>query len=223
MAIVSSNGLKFLMSTGATTPGTVTATAITNAKPAVVTTADTTGMKDGQAVSVSAPTMPSIDGKTFIVSGLTSTEFTLKGSDATPDSAGTAGTFTWYDSAVDMVPLCLSSVGFTQDSSTPISVANFCDPSASIPGLPPQAPTLALTGYLDAADKGYCALLQAEKDTLQRLFHIIFPGGNGDLVANGQVSSVIFSDIPLEGSVAWTAEVTLASKAEHILDCAATP
>lgn len=219
MAVVSTNGLRFLMSNGTTIPAKVTATAITAAKPAVVTVADTTGMKDGQAVTVNAPLMPSIDKQTFIVGSLSATEFTLVGSDATADNAGTAGEFTYYDDTIDMVPLCLTSIGFTQDASSPISVASFCNPSASIPGLPPQAPTLSVTFYLDVSDAGYCALLKAEEDTLERLFHIVFPGGNGDLVARGQVSSVIISDLPLEGSAALTAEITLSTKAMHRFNC----
>lgn len=218
MAVVSTNGLKFLMSTG-TTPATITATAISNAKPAVVTCASTAGMKDGQLVEVSAPTMPSIDKKMFVVGNLTGTTFELTGSDSSGDTAASAGTITYYDEAVDMVPLCLSSIGFTQDTSTPISVANFCEPSASIPGLPPQAPTLSVTFYLDVASKGYCELLKAEADTLARKFQIVFPGGNGDMVAEGQVSSVIISDLPLEGSAAMTAEITLLAKAMHRFNC----
>lgn len=219
MAIVANTGLKFYMSNGTTTPAKVTATGITATKPAVVTCASTAGMKDGMPVTVNAPLMPSIDKQTFIVGSLSATEFTLVGSDATADNAGTAGEFTYYDDTIDMVPLCLSTVGFTQSTSSPIATPTFCDPSAAVSGPPPTAPQLSLGFYLDASDAGYCALLKAEEDTLQRLFHIVFPGGNGDLIMHGSVNSVIISDLPIEGASGLMAEVTLASKARHRFNC----
>lgn len=218
MPIAATTGLKFYMSKG-TTPATITATAVSNAKPALVTCASTAGMKDGQLVTVALPSMPSIDKKSFIVGGLTGTTFQLIGSDSSGDTAAASGTFTYYDKAIDMVPLCLANIGFTQETSSPIATPNFCDPSAAVSGPPPTAPQLTLGFYIDATDAGYCELLKAEEDTLIRMFQLALTGGNGDVVMTGQVNSVILTEIPVEGAVMGQAEVTLSSKAMHRFIC----
>lgn len=219
MSVRATNGLTVHMSNGTTSPATVTATGITNAKPAVVTAADTSGMEDGQMVTMSGTKMASLDGKTFIVGGLTATTFELIGSDAVADTAGVAGTATYYDDVTDMVPLCLSSIAVNAETSSPISVGTFCDGSAQIPGPDAAAGSYELGFFLDKDSAGYCALLKAEADGLERMLKITFPG-NGDLVAKGVVSGVVFTDVPLEGSVSLTATVTLSSKPVHVFNCA---
>jgi len=213
--VKSTKGLTVFMS-GTTTPAKVVPTGISKAAPAVVTVADSTGMADGQVVSIIGSGFPELDGQLFIVGGLTATEFTLIGSDTTA-STGTIGTTpeaVYVDDAKDMVGLCLSTIGINAETATPISVATFCDPTASIPGAEAGAGTLDLGFYVDIQSDGYKALLAAEADGNERIFKITFPG-NGDLVMRGIVSSVTITDIPLDGSAAVTAQVTLSSKPKH--------
>lgn len=215
MTVKATKGLTIFMSNG-TTPANNTATAVSNAKPAVVSTASTTGMKDGQVVHMTGTGMPSIDGKDFIVANLVAdTSYELLGSDASNETApAAAGTGAFYDDTVDLVKLCLSSIGINPESGSPVSVATFCDPTATVPGLEGGAGTLDLGFYLDKDSTGYAALLKAEADGNERIFVINFPS-NGTLIARGTVGSLNFTDIPLEGSAALTAQVTLSSKPVH--------
>jgi len=215
MSVKSTKGLTVYMS-GTTTPAKVVPTAITKAAPAVVSVTSSTGMADGQLVAISGTGFPELDGEMFIVGALTPTEFKLIGSDTTA-TAGTLGTSpeaTYMDVTTDMDALCLATIGINAETSTPISVATFCDPTASIPGVEAGAGTLDLGFYVDTTSPGYKALLVAEADGNERVFVINFPS-NGDLVMRGIVSSVTITDIPLDGSAAVTAQVTLSSKPKH--------
>ena len=215
MSVRATKGLKFLMS-GTTTPAALTITGATAAKPSLVTLASTTGMADGQLVTMSGTSLASLDGKTFVVGSLIAdTSFVLVGSDASKEAGAAAGgTATFYDDAIDMTNLCLSAIGVNAETSSPISVGTFCDVTATIPGLEAGAGTLDLSFYLDKDSTGYAALLAAEADGNAREFKIEFPQ-NGYLTMVGIVGSVTFTDIPLDGSAALTAQVTLSSKPVH--------
>jgi hypothetical protein len=218
--ITSTKGLKIYLETGGTTLATVTATAVTNAKPAMVTVsaADFAKVSDGMAVAVAGTGMPSLDGKTFVVGnkgGGGGDDFELTGSDASGDAAGTAGNLSLYSDTADMTPICASAIGVNRDTPSSISVGTFCDTTATIPGAPPSAGELTLDGFIDIADNGYKLLLAAEKDGTARTIKIVFPS-NGYLLAKGTVSSVQITDIPLEGAVSFSATMTLSSAATHL-------
>jgi len=214
MSVKSTKGLILQMS-GTTTPAKVVPTAISSAKPAVVTVA-TTGMADGQVVTVSGTGFPELDGQAFIVGGMSATEFELIGSDtsATTGTLGATPAIDYYIDATDFISLCMNDITINGETSTPISVATFCDPTATIPGIEAGAGTIDLGLYLDIQAAGYAALLAAEADGNERLFRIKFPD-NGDLIMRGIVSSVSFTDIPLDGSAALVAQVTLSTKPVH--------
>jgi len=215
MSVKSTKGLIVQMS-GTTTPASVVPTAISKAAPAVVTVASTTGMVNGQLVAISGTGFPELDGELFIVGALAAAEFELIGSDTTAATAtlGATPKADYYIDATDMTGLCLSSIGVNAETASPVSVATFCDPTATIPGLEGGAGTLDLGFYMDIASDGYKALLVAEADGNERLFKVEFPG-NGAMVMRGIVSSVNVTDIPLEGSAALVARVTLSSKPDH--------
>ncbi|RLC39118.1 hypothetical protein DRH27_00530 [Candidatus Falkowbacteria bacterium] len=216
MGVTNTKGLKVLMSTG-TVPGAVIPTAITSAAPAVVTVADTAGMADGQVVKMTDTGFEELDGQLFVVGGLTGTDFNLVGSDTTNTTGTLAVTplATYYDDTTDMEQLCLSTIGVNPETSTPVSVATFCDTSAQVDGIEAGAGTIDLGFWLDKDDAGYAALMAAESDSAERVFKITFPGGNGDMVFEGTVSGLNFTDIPLDGSPALIANITLVSKYEH--------
>ncbi len=213
MAATSTKGLKILMQKAGVTPATVTATGVTNAKPAVVTVASTSGMADGQAVKVEGTTMPSLDGQTFVVANMTGTSFELLGSDASGDSAGTGGTFTYFTDA-DMVSLCASDITVNPETSSPISVATFCDATAQVSGQEAAAGTLDMPLYIDSTNDGYSELIKANDDALSRQFIVVLPG-NGYMTFDGVVSTFSWSAFPLEGAVERTATITLSSSPTH--------
>lgn len=218
MSVSSTDGLRVLMSNG-TPPETIEVTEVTNAKPAVAIAADTTGMADGQLVTMSGTGLKSIDGKTFAVGQLTGITFELVGSDASGEAAeATSGTAAYYDDDTDMVDLCLATITPNVTVPASIPVPTFCDSTQQVPGNEPPAGDVGMTLYLDIEDPGYCALLDAEKDRLERMFKIEFPN-NGVMEMEGVVSSIQFTSVPLEGSVELTATVTLSAKPVHLFDC----
>ncbi|RLC36040.1 hypothetical protein DRH27_05850, partial [Candidatus Falkowbacteria bacterium] len=99
-------------------------------------------------------------------------------------------------------------------TSSPVSVATFCDVTAQVPGIEAGAGTIDLGFWNDITDPGYAALKDAENDGDLRVFKIEFPD-NGNLVFEGIVAGVNFTDIPLDGSPALIANITLLNKSEH--------
>jgi len=226
VATRNTKGLKFFMSGKATAVSVALAAAdeISNAKPAVVTVAATTGIAVGDIITPLATGWPELDGKTFIVANLVAdTSFELQGSDTTGQAAPLvlaagplpAVTFDVLDEAFSLEQLCLSSIGINPETASPVSVGTFCDPTATVPGIEAGAGTLDLGFFLDKDSVGYAALLKAEADGNVHTFKIDFPN-NGSLIMRGTVSGLNFTDIPMEGAVSLVANVTLASKPVHI-------
>ena len=136
------------------------------------------------------------------------------GSDTTDD----AGAFLAGDPMLayqqdDMEILCLSQFEITTETPDTVSVATFCDPSASIPAQTTQAGTVAIAGYIDVADPGYEEIIQADEDGLTRNFSVYLPG-NGYLVFPGIVSGLGYA-VPLEGGQGYSATIVLGSKPDH--------
>lgn len=218
MSVRSTKGLKIYMSKGLAPNGIVTSTAITNTAPAVVTVDDATGLVNGQPISVSGTGMTSLDGKTFVVAELDggANEFTLLGSDASAEAApGTAGNFAYF-SGTDLTLLCLAEIGINQETPGAVAIGTFCNPSQSVPATVVAAGTIDLRGYMDTQDAGYAALIAAEADGENRILEIQFPGDGGYLIAQGVISAMGLSDIPIDGAAAYTAQLTLSTKPVHL-------
>jgi len=226
VATRNTKGLKFFMSGKAAAVSVALAAAdeISNAKPAVVKVAATTGIANGDMITPKDTGWPELDGKTFLVANLVAdTTFELQGSDTAAQSAPLvlvagplpAVTFDVLDEAFSLEQLCLSTIGINSETASPVSVGTFCDPTATVPGIEAGAGTLDLGFFLDKDSKGYAALLAAEADGNPRSFKIDFPE-NGSLVMTGTVSGLNFTDMPLEGAISLVANVTLASKPVHI-------
>lgn len=216
MTVRNTKGLTIEISKGAPTLLSLVPTAITKAKPAEVTVADTTGAKDGDVVTISGSGFAELDGKSFIVDGLTGTTFDLLGSDTT-GSAGTLGASPKADVTVagDMVNVCASEISLASEQASPVGTPTFCDPTSTVPGAVAGAGTLSLSIWNDKDDLGYHELLAAEADGNPRFVKIMFPG-NGYLLANGTVSDLTFTDIPIEGSPSIAANIVLSSKPVHL-------
>lgn len=216
MGVQNTKGLTIDISKGAPTLLSLVPTAITKAKPAEVTVADTTGAKDGDVVSISGSGFTELDGKSFIISGLTGTTFDLLGSDTT-GSAGTLGTTPKADVTIDgdMIHVCANEISISSEPPAPVGVPSFCDPSQTIPGSVSEAGTLTLGLWNDITAVGYSELLDAEIDGVKRFIRVMLPG-NGYLLFEGVVNNVSFTDIPIEGSAAITANIVLATKPKHL-------
>lgn len=216
MAASTSKGVTIdMVKTGAT--GTaITVTAVTKAKPVVVTAANT--LKDGDIVVFpqGATGLKEIDGKRFIVDSASGTDFELLGSDATGSTdtfAAGAKTPMGY-AAADLVRMCWSSLGFNPEAPQTISVGTFCDPSAQISSTVTGAGTVDFAGYVDIKAADYIAMVEAEADGGAHEFRIALPN-NGYIAFNASVASLTV-DVPLEGAVAYSGSLTLMSKPVHL-------
>jgi len=215
MAVVSTKGLKIWISRAAGTPTDLVPTAISDADPAVITVASTAGMANGDIVHFSGTGFPELDGKSGIVGGLTGTTFQAIGRDTT-GSAGVLGPdpVASFYALGDMCELCLSAIDIGDNAPSPVSVATFCNPVASVPGNP-QPATIGFSGYIDVEDECYGEMLAAVADGLPRQLKIDFPGGNGYLVTEVIIGSNNYA-IPLEGSASYTFTSTQTTSLEHL-------
>jgi hypothetical protein len=219
MAASSSKGITVYLSKGSATAAEQTISAITAAKPAVLTLASTAGFVKGDVVKIMGTGIPKLDGKIFTVGavvGAATNTIELVGSDLTgvtiPPLTATAKAQHW--NATDMVTLCLSTLGINAETPGTVSVGTFCDPSASIPSVVTQAGTMTLGGYIDNTDLGYAELLLAEIDNKSRILDIKLPGSLGSIVAEVTIGSVIY-DLPIDGGLAFSASAALATKPVH--------
>jgi hypothetical protein len=216
MAASTSKGVTVCMTKTGSTGTAITVTAVSKAKPAEITATNTLSDGDVVVFPTGATGFSEIDGKTWVVSGATGAKFSLVGSDttgATATFAAGANTPKGYKAA-DMVCLCWSSLGFNPESPQTISVGTFCDPSAQIASSVTGAGTVDFGGYVDITADDYKALVAAELDGGVHDFRITLPN-NGFIVFKGSISSLNV-DVPLEGAVAYSGQITLSSKPRHL-------
>lgn len=221
----STKGTKVCVLKGSAAATSLTPTAITKAKPAVVTVADVTGLSVGDIVTfpatgaTGASGLSSLDGKSWIISSIAAVgnTFTLAGSDSTADTGTLSGTaaVSAYPNAANMLCLCLSSITFNPESANTVSVATFCDPTATIPSQVVGAGTIDIGGYVDITDPGYIELLAAQADGKSRTWRITLGNGQGYIVYDG-ILSTLSLDLPLDGAVAYSGTITLGSAYRHL-------
>jgi len=210
----STKGLKMWLG-GATAPVALVPTAISKAKPAMVTVANTA--KAGDMVYVSTSGFPEIDGKWFTVGTPTVTNFLLVGSDTTLSTGTLAATpaLQLYAQTAMFDLSCLAkTITFNSDAPAAIQAGTYCDPSLAItsPIIPPT--TIEFGGNINIADPAYPALLKAEQDGAERPFDIVLPFAQGDIVAPAVVSMVTW-DLPVDGVQGFSATMTCGSKPVH--------
>jgi hypothetical protein len=186
---------------------------------AVVTLADVATIKvhDIIVVDVGATGFPEIDGKEWTVGAVdgTTKTLTLNGTDLSGTTATLVASPKMKHYASDqMTCLCLSTLEFQQEKGATISVATFCDPSASIPSASTTAGTIDIGGFVDVKSADYKALLAAEADGLERIYRIKLPD-NGEIVFPGIISTFGWQ-IPIDGAIAWTASLALGSRPRHL-------
>lgn len=214
---ISSKGVAMYLTKGAAEPTVVEPTAITKAAPAVIS-AVAPGAAVGQLVRVNNSGFTSLDGKLFSVSAVDAGAgtFTLLGSDTTdePGAMSDDAEVEMWD-ATDLVRLCLTSFTFNPETPGTTSVGTYCNPSATLPAVATSAGTATLGGWIDKDDAGYKELVLAAKDAAQRIFSIVLPQAQGEIVAPISFSNIAW-DIPLDGGMAFTANGALGSAPVHL-------
>ena len=216
MTASTSKGVTIDMVKTASTGTALTVTAVTKANPANITAANT--LVDGDIVVFphGATGLKEIDGKRFIVTNASATDFDLLGCDTTASTdtfAAGADTPKAFG-ATDMTRMCWSSLAFNPEAPQTISVGTFCDPSAQIASTVVGAGTVDFSGYVDTTAPDYLAMILAEADGGAHEFRIALPN-NGYIVFNASVSALNI-DVPLEGAVAYSGSLTLLTKPHHL-------
>ena len=215
MATVSTKGLVIRMENNANTRTPITITAVSAAAPAVVSAA--TPPADGTIIYVPENIgVTEIAGKFFISGNAGVGDFELLESDTTAGTSGlltSAGMQGLVTSSM-MTIICASAI--TVDNNVPgtISVATFCDPSASIPATVTELGNVTLSVFHDLADAGFQLLKAAGESATgnTRAMTITFPNAGGVLISSGVISSFGLADVPLDGAAAWQATFALATR-----------
>jgi hypothetical protein len=221
----SSEGVAMYLSVGAAVPATVEPTAITAADPTEVTAAPPVAPAQPfalqQVVFCRDTGFPELDDKYFTIASLIGTApditgFTLLGAD-TEDSAGVLGPIAEMDvyASDDMVKMCLNNFTFnlTAPSSTP--AGTYCNPTATLSAPPTSVGTATLLGWIDVDDPAYVELLKAEDDGETRVFTIVLPDNQGQIVAALVITGITWT-IPLTGGMGFTASADLKAKPRHL-------
>lgn len=210
----STKGLQIWFGSGAA-PTPIVPTAITKAKPAMVTAANTAVL--GDVVYVSSSGFPELDGKWFPVGNPTAAEFELVGSDTTASTGALGGTPTLeiYEKGDAFDLSCLAkAITFNSDAPAAIQAGTYCDPSLAItsPILPPT--TVEFGGNINVADPAYGELIKASEDGISRVVDIVLPFAQGDIVAPA-VTSLVTWDLPVDGVQGFTATMTCSTAPKH--------
>jgi hypothetical protein len=213
MAAKNSKGIQVCITgdVAATPAKTITAIAA-GTKPNSVDVTATGTYVIGDVVKFGDVGYASLSNKSFPVTALSTGGFEI--GNVSLGSGGLAATPTVeHFDASDFTCLCLSSIGIQSETPATISVATFCDPTASIPGSSGAAGTLNFAGFVDVTAKDYPALVAAVEDGKERIIRISLPG-NGYITAPLTISSLTW-DLPLDGAIGFSGSATLAAKAKH--------
>ena len=223
MTAKNTKGVTVCMSKGTAVPTKLTPTAIAKSATvgdnrAEVKFTPTTGYKAGDVIKIPAggTGFAVIDGKTFTIGSVSAAGFTLNGTDWTVTPPGTLSSTPTMDHYLDadMVCLCLSDLKFNAEKGSTVSVATFCDPSASIPSASTTAGTVDVGGFVDVSTMDYKEIVKAEEDGVERIFRIMLPG-NGEITFPAIVSTLGWQ-VPIDGAVAWEAQLALGSRPRHL-------
>lgn len=220
MSATNNKNTKIKISGAYSTFTTLVPTAISLAKPAVVSLASVAGIAVGDPIKI--PTggtgFSELDGNLWVVGAVNTVGNTISllgsntvGSTGTLDATPTIQ----HAPASNMISLTCTLNEFTVNSETPgqISAATYCDPSAQISNPVFAAGNIQLRGNLDSADAGLAALLAAEADGLERLV-IAELQNNGYLIAPVEIT-VINYEIPIDNKQSFTSQMLMKSKMRY--------
>ena len=216
MTAKSTRGVRIDMVTG-TSGDSLTPTAVTKAKPAVLSVTSATGINPNDILKFASNStgMTELDGLPWIAGTVAGSTIPLPGSDLTGDSdVFAAGDPILVYQSTEMTRLCWSGMTFNPDTPETVSVGTYCDPTATIPGSTASAGTLDFTGYVDIEEPDYPAMLVAYENGTEHIFRVTIPN-NGTLVFSGVISSLNL-DIPINGATAYNGQIALSSRPRHL-------
>lgn len=175
MANISSQGTRIYIWDGVA-PSNHVITAVTKAKPAVVSVVSATGLAVGDIVVPSGTGFASIDDMPFRVSAVAALDITLEDSDTT-DEAGTAdaGDLDEYN----LIELCVANFNANQPAGATLDVTTMCDVARkTLTGLPGQG-TWTANGFWNVSDAAQLAARDAYRSQELQVFRAIFRDNSG--------------------------------------------
>jgi len=221
----STKGQKAFVLKGSATAAPLTPTAISKAAPAVVTVASVTGISAGDLITfpatgqAGASGFSELDGKTWVVGTVTTgaNTFTLLGSDTSASTGTLAGSpsISHYANATKMVSACFSEITLNVEAPNTVSVATFCDPTATIASNVVGAGTVDIAGFVDVSDAAYVELHKAYADGVARKWLVQMADSQGYIVMEGVLSQLVIG-MPLDGAYGFTGTITLSTKYRHL-------
>jgi hypothetical protein len=213
----STKGTKIHLAKSTAAAQVLAPTAISKAKPAVMTLGVTTGITKGDLLACVTTGFPELDGKSFVAGAVNAGSVELAGSDTTNSTGVLAGApvVNHFDDA-DMVDLttCLSDIAMAREAPSAIEAGTYADPTMTVPSAVVKAGTFTFKGQIDIRDAGYAEILLAENDGAQRQLRIDLPN-NGYIVAPVTVAMAM-QETPLSGSETFSGTMIMATKPRHL-------
>jgi hypothetical protein len=208
MAVKTQGTIVYIQTGALATP--VSITAITAANPPVVTTSAAHGYTNGDVVKITGVVgMQQVNNRAFVVAAASGSNFSLKGVDGTG--------YTTYVSGGSAAKATLSSIGEVREITSlggtepsEIDVSHLQSVAAEkLAGLPQQS-NITFTVWFDLATANHTALIKANEDLADRVFHFQRPGQwNMTSVAQVAGLNVAGGDV----NSAYSASVTLLNRA----------
>lgn len=228
---INTQDLKIVMSKASAAARTQDITNSTAAKPAQLTvsgTAYTGGAAIGNNDIIYVPdchAQPNLGRGWYLATGVGAGQLVATGSDTVGETWKAGETVTsqfWKDA--DLVEVCASSIDVQRSNATWIDAPTFCNRSQAVKSAVVEYGTVTFSGYVDVGSDTYKELHQAYITKGERFFGVIFGStlanaitSKQNLVAmKGTVQSIDF-EVPVDGAIAFTAEVKLASPAQHVI------
>lgn len=222
MSILSTKGLQLFIGNAGVTPVAIAAgdmTAISNANPAVLSIASTTGMAQGDLIIIKGTGNKHIDGMVFVAGTIVAdTSIVLTGLDlsaeAAPVDASTATGEVWGKTGMT-TKVCASEISINSGQPGTVSIATFCNPTASVPSVVVEAGSITISGFIDTADAGYAELLALEEEAKPVPFMIQLPSGQGFMVTEMTISGGSYT-VPIDGAVSFSVTGTMSQRLRHL-------
>ena len=212
MTAQSTEDVSIWITTGTPTKDTVSSA--TKAAPSNVTVGSASeSYSDGDLVYIYETESDNLNG-TWCAGNASGTTFDALSSNTTNDTVTVGSGYVDHYVQADLTKLCLSAININGTEPNTISVATFCEPTATIDSQVQEAGTLTMEGYVDVTSQDYPALYEAWQLGDERLIRIDLGPDQGWLVARGRVSSVNWS-VPIDGAIAYTFTMTLSEAFKH--------
>jgi hypothetical protein len=168
MAKIKSDAHLYLTATGAAEPAAVALTAITNAKPAVLSGVIPAEAANGDVLLINGTGEPLLDGYAFRIANLVAgVSAELDDFDGTRMAAAVAGgTFQLFSKTEPdgtLLEACMATITVTGQAPDSIQMDDMCG-TATVLGSP-KPPTFTFSGFVDQESPGFSNLWQASLES----------------------------------------------------------